>query len=201
MGSACWNHHLCVTNIFFDVKLRHRLSWMHPRSKHWHQLDLIITRRSQLNNVRVTRSYHSADCDTDHALVCCKVQSHPKKLHRAPKPAKDRINVDATTIPQKVLTFQELLKSRLENYKELGIEEYWCNVKDVTHEAAMLAFGNSDRRSEDWFNADIAHLQPLIEEKRLALQNYKHNPTSQSLEALREARRRAKEECKKCANV
>ena len=142
MGSACWN--FVLTTIFasqtpfFDVKLRHRLSWMHPRSKHWHQLDLIITRRSQLNNVRVTRSYHSADCDTDHALLCCKVQSHPKKLHRARKPAKARINVVATTI-------RELLESRLENYQELGIEDHRCKVKDVTHEAAMLAFGKSDR--------------------------------------------------------
>ena len=102
----------------------------------------------------------------------------------------------ATTIPQKVLTFQELLESRLEYYQELGIEDHWCNVKDVTHEAAMPAFGKSDRRSEDWFDTNIAHLQPLIEKKRLDLQNYKHNPTSQSLEALREARRRAKEECK-----
>ncbi|XP_048583704.1 uncharacterized protein LOC125563054 [Nematostella vectensis] len=173
---------------------------MHPRSKHWHQLDLIITRRSQLNNVRITRSYHSADCDTDHALVCSKIQSRPKKLHRARNAAKARINAAATTIPQKVLTFQELLESKLENYQELRTEDHWRHVKDVTYEAAMLAFGKSDRRSEDWFGANIAHLQPLIEAKRLALQNFKLNPTSQSLEALREARRHAKEECKKCAN-
>ena len=43
-------------------------------------------------------------------------------------------------------------------------------------------------------------LQPLIEEKRHALQNYQRNPSPSSLEALREARRRAKEECKNCAN-
>ena len=43
-------------------------------------------------------------------------------------------------------------------------------------------------------------LQPLIEAKRNALQNYQRNPSSSSLEALREARRRANVKCKICAN-
>jgi hypothetical protein len=38
-------------------------------SKHWHQLDLVITRRTMLNHVLRTHSYHSADYDTDHSLV------------------------------------------------------------------------------------------------------------------------------------
>ena len=55
-------------------------------------------------------------------------------------------------------------------------------------------------KSQDWFNANIATLQPLIEAKRNALQNYQRNPSSSSLEALREARRRANVKCKICAN-
>ena len=108
----CTYHHLCITNTFFAVKLHHRCSWMHPRSKNWHQLDLIISRREHLNNIRITRAYHSADCDTDHSLVCTKVQLRPKKFHRAKQPAKFRINTAATAaIPENVSLFNDILSS------------------------------------------------------------------------------------------
>ena len=42
---------LSIRNTFFNTKLHHRVSWMHPRSHHWHQLDLIIIRRDQLQSV------------------------------------------------------------------------------------------------------------------------------------------------------
>ena len=148
----------------------------------------------------VSQSFHSAYCDTDHSLVCSKVQSHPKKLHRARSPAKARINVAATAIPEKVLAFRELLQTKLENCHALGTEDHWKHVKDVTHDAAMQAFGKKDPKSVDWFDANIKLLQPLIEAKRAALQNYQRNPTPQSLETLREARRHVKAECKKSAN-
>ena len=34
-------HDLCITNSFFRTKPQHKVSCRHPRSKHWHQLDLI----------------------------------------------------------------------------------------------------------------------------------------------------------------
>ena len=96
---------------------------MHPRSKHWHQLDLIVARQDQLNNIRIARSFHSADCNNDHSLVCSKVQLHQKKLHRAQNPAKAHINVVATLIKGKVLAFRELLQTKQEKYHALGTED------------------------------------------------------------------------------
>jgi hypothetical protein len=52
---------LSVTNTFFDTKPQHKVSWRHPRSKHWHQLDLVLILRRHLNSVKMTRSYHGAD--------------------------------------------------------------------------------------------------------------------------------------------
>ena len=68
----CTFHDMCITNSFFRTKPQHKVSWRHPLSKHRHQLDLILVRRAAIKNVLHTRSYHSADCDTDHSLVCCK---------------------------------------------------------------------------------------------------------------------------------
>ena len=35
----CFYHNLCVTNTFFSTTPNCRVSWHHPRSRHWHQLD------------------------------------------------------------------------------------------------------------------------------------------------------------------
>ncbi|WP_353803973.1 hypothetical protein, partial [Acinetobacter baumannii] len=77
----CCLHRLCVTNTFFNCKELHQVSWRHPRSGHWHQLDLVLTRRADLARVLMTRTYHKADCDSDHSLVASRVRIAPKKLH------------------------------------------------------------------------------------------------------------------------
>ena len=40
----CCNRNICVTNTYFQVKHKHCVSWMHPRSHQWHLLDLVITK-------------------------------------------------------------------------------------------------------------------------------------------------------------
>ena len=35
----CFYHNLCVTNTFLSTTPNCRVSWHHPRSRHWHQLD------------------------------------------------------------------------------------------------------------------------------------------------------------------
>ena len=47
----CTYHDLYIANSYFRTKPQHKVSWRHPRSKHWHQLDLIILRRASLKNV------------------------------------------------------------------------------------------------------------------------------------------------------
>ena len=63
----CCHHGLSITNTLFENKPCHKVSWRHRRSGHWHQLDLVITRRDAPNNVLNTRSNHRADCYIDHS--------------------------------------------------------------------------------------------------------------------------------------
>ena len=58
----CCIHNFCVINSFFQTKPHQKVSWRHPRSGHWHQLDLIITRHQSQNSILITCSDHSADC-------------------------------------------------------------------------------------------------------------------------------------------
>ena len=86
---------------------------MHRRSRQWHQLNLVITKRELLNSVRITRSYHSVDCDTDHSFVLSKIILSPKRLHHAkPKglqrsilPTQTRLKGSSTLPPLLKATF------------------------------------------------------------------------------------------------
>ena len=74
----CTLHNLCVTNSFFQTKPQHNVYWRHPRSRHWHQLDLIVVKKQHLNNVLLTRSYHSEDSDSDHFSSAVRYDSSKK---------------------------------------------------------------------------------------------------------------------------
>ena len=90
----CSRFHLCVANSFFDTKPQHKVSWQHPRSKNWHQLDLVLTQRTNLNSVKMVSSYHSADCDTDHSLVCCMIELARERVFFSKTKEKSRMNTE-----------------------------------------------------------------------------------------------------------
>ena len=43
--SLCTAHKLMITNTMFKQRDSHKVSWMHPRSRHWHLLDYVIVRQ------------------------------------------------------------------------------------------------------------------------------------------------------------
>ena len=106
----CTFHDLCITNSFFRTKPQHKVSWRHPRSKHWHQLDLILVRRAAIKNVLHTRSYHSADCDTDHSLVSCKIRMQPMKFHHTKTKEVPRIDVSKMSQPDLMEQFAQTVE-------------------------------------------------------------------------------------------
>ena len=65
----CSEYGLVTTSTVFKQKRHHQTTWMHPRSKHWHLLDYVITRQKDLNDILDTRVMRGADCATDHNMV------------------------------------------------------------------------------------------------------------------------------------
>jgi len=196
----CTYHNLCVTNTFFHTKPCHRVSWRHPRSNHWHQLDLIITRRTSLNNVNITRSYHSADCDTDHSLVCSKVRIFPKRIHHSKQQRRPRINTTLTSMPALCDQFAESIEITLRDCPETSSTDRWNFIQNAIYNTAMRTFGKRLKLNPDWFEAGILEMEPTIEAKRIALINYKKAPSQQTLAALRKARSDTKRTARRCAN-
>ena len=197
----CTYHDLCVTNTFFKGKPQHKVSWKHPRSHRWHQLDLIITRRSDLNSVTISRSFHSADCNTDHALVCSKVRLQPRRFHRSKPSCHPRINTARMSSHTKVEEYATSLKEALQDPPEQDATTRWHELRDAIYNTAMATFGKVQRASKDWFNAHLTEMEPLIEAKRKAFLKYKKDPCTQTLSALKRARSDAQRAARQCANA
>ena len=92
------------------------MSWRHPRSDHWHQLRLVITRRADLSSFLCTRSYHSADCD----MTTRSLQARSARCKQAQKyhPRKDKkvapgINTCGTSDPVNAQSFADSLQEKL----------------------------------------------------------------------------------------
>ena len=69
----CAEHDLLITNTVLKLPNRNKTSWMHPRYKHWHLIDYVIVRRTDRQDVRVTKTMCDADCWTDYRLVVSKL--------------------------------------------------------------------------------------------------------------------------------
>lgn len=201
----CTYHGLCVTNSFFKTKPQHKVSWRHPRSKHWHQLHLIIVRRVAIKNVLHTRSYHSADCDTDHALVCCKIRLTAKRFHRSKKQGNPCIDVSKMSKPDLVQQFAEAFKTEFDAHFQdktppTSTTDKWETLRDTIHKTALATFGKKTSKSHDWFEAKSEVMTPVIEAKRAAFAECKRTPNERNLQILRSARSKAQCTARRCAN-
>ena len=196
----CSFHDLCITDTFFTTKPHRRVSWQHPRSRHWHQLDLVITRRPLLNSVLSTCSYHSADCDTDHSMVATKVRLQPKRVHRSKQKGRPLINTAMTSVSELHERFADAIQEALSDCPTGCAVERWNHILDATYKSAADTFGKRERKNPDWLEAGIEELEPAISSKRAALLNYKQDPSEKTLAALRRARSETQRIARQCAN-
>ena len=90
----CTELDLVITNTFSHQKKEHKATWFHPRSKHGHMIDFIITRRRDLKNFCKVRVMRGAECGTDHMMVRAKLKvSIHKKVRLSVVKVPKRIDV------------------------------------------------------------------------------------------------------------
>lgn len=196
----CCTRNLCVTNTFFPNKQKHRVSWMHPRSHQWHQLDVILTRRHRLQTVHNTRSFHSADGDTDHSLIISTVVLQPRKIHHAKPKCLPKINTAHITDIDRTTKFNSLIAEIPPAETGMSAEDRWSQLSSSFHNSAIDAYGKREKRNTDWYEANAQVMEPLTERKRQALVNWKQTPSQQNLESLRRSRKESQKTARKCAN-
>ena len=147
---------LIVTNTMFKQKDERKTTWMHPRSKHWHMIDFIISRCRDKMDIHSTRVMRGANCWTDHQMLRSKVAFRIRQKHNrqgTSKPTKLNIAKLSTTSHRE--SFGQEMDSALAQWEEKENstpDEEWEALQQVVYNTAKTYLGKPDRKHQDWFD-------------------------------------------------
>ena len=127
-------HQLNITNTLLQQKDRFKATWRHPRSKHWHVLDYVLTRQHDTRDVLHTQVMPSAECYTNHRLVRCKVAFAFKSPPKRKGPQKKKLQVYKFRDPRVKNNFQVKLEERLHCVTVAEPEDQWKQMKTILQE-------------------------------------------------------------------
>jgi len=111
--NLCSEFGFVITNTLFRQRNQRKATWMHPRSKHWHMLDYVITRSCDVADVHLTCVMRGAECWMDHRVVVSKFQLKLRPI-RKQRPQK-RLNVRACKDPATQENLQKKMSDLLQN--------------------------------------------------------------------------------------
>uniref|UniRef100_A0A0L8FQG2 Endonuclease/exonuclease/phosphatase domain-containing protein n=1 Tax=Octopus bimaculoides TaxID=37653 RepID=A0A0L8FQG2_OCTBM len=189
----CTFHGLCITNSFFKIKSQCKVSWRHPRSKHWHQLDLILVRRATVKCVLHTLRHRPLlgvlqDQATTQKVLPCKETGAP------------HIDVNKMSQPNLVEQFAKAFEKEYDTtHSRDTATERWETLQDTIHRTVLSIFGKKTSKSHVCFEAKLLEMTPVIEAKRGALAEYKWSPIERNLQILRAARSKVQHTTRRCA--
>lgn len=190
--TLCQSYGFSITNTMFQLPDKYKNTWMHPRSKHWHMIDFIITRQTDLKDVNITRVMRGAVGDTDHRLVRSKLNLQFRSIDKKPKNIRSRINVNplGNTIVRE--NFETHLTGYLNRTKisvtqsPLGL---WSELSRELYDASVEFLGKTKKRNEDWFDDNIDKIQELIKSRNDAELKWQLNKTDANKIAMSVARK------------
>ena len=103
-----------------------------------------------MRDITHTRSYHSANCDTDHSLVCYKVKVQAKKFKRAKQPGYSRIDTNKMSKAEHVQQFNNaLIKKVGGNHAEKSASRKLDKLLNTIHSAVLDTFKKNPTHAID----------------------------------------------------
>lgn len=193
--ALCSEFELLLTNTVFKQREEHKTTWMHPRSKHWHLIDYIITRQRDRMDIHSTRAMRGANCWTDHQLLRSKISFalRPKcRKQGATIPAK--LNTDCLRVNMHRLNLEQEMDKALTNWRVeegMTVDQTWASLSQVVHETASNTLGKPERKHQDWFDPEDSELQLLMQKRNEAHQRVLQTRSTRStVTAYKEACRR-----------
>ena len=66
--SFCSEYQITKTNTRFQFSNKHKNTWKHPHTGHWHMLDQVMIRQRVINDCMLTKVMRGAGCGTDHLM-------------------------------------------------------------------------------------------------------------------------------------
>lgn len=163
--SLCSEFDLTITNTLFQQSNRHKTSWRHPRSKHWHMIDYVIVRRHDISSVFKTLSLHTPEYLSDHKIIRSNL-SIPfvakKKNSRVPMPKK--IDVSVLNNEPKRAELSSALDEKLSSHETThDIEHTWKSFRDSVYESSAEICGFVKRKHQDWFDESDVEISKLLD--------------------------------------
>ena len=194
MDIACWNYVLGTISASPTLSFRqnHSTKYRGCTIDQNAGTKLIVSSPEEIiwRMSNITRSYQSADCDTDHSLVACKITLIPKKIHRAKPLGKPRIDVGKTYLPELVKTFTNKLEEAFCSHhtRQEQAVPHWTQLREDIYSNAKQVFGVRKRRSDDWFEASCSVINSVLEKNRASMLKHKHKATRKTTQAPRSGR-------------
>jgi len=188
--SLCSEFGVFVTNTLFQLKHKHKTTWMHPRSKHWHLLDYVLVKAVDLQDVQITTVMHGAECWTDHRLVRTSLRIRIRPPVRKQKPQR-RLNVSGLGRRADLSNLREAISSNLAQVSDCSplpfqsssdATKQWDTLSKAVLDAAVDTLGYSTRKHQDWFDSNDAEIQTLLNEGNAAFAAKFRNPNSVELQ-------------------
>ena len=187
----CSEYQLVITNTVFKHKQHHKTTWMHPRSKHWHLLDYVITRQKDLNDVLDTRAMRGAECSTDHIMVRSKIAFTLRKTKTKTRGnSAYKLNVGKLRNEDVLQEFQTQMDTTMD-YKDdedVTLEERWDRLRTSAFSAANEILGKPGRKHQDWFDEDDVELDALLDARNKAKVKVLQRKTRSNVDRLAKAR-------------
>ena len=159
---------------------------MHPRSKHWHLIDYVIVRRTDRQDVKVTKTMCGADCWTDHRLVVSRLNLRIQPARRPQgKKAPKRLDVSKLNKDSMRQDFLTDICNQLDamNLSSEDPEENWTVFHKTVLSSAASTLGHPSRKHQDWFDENDDEIQRLLEEKHRLLKAHQDDTSSVSKKA------------------
>ena len=181
--SLCSELKLSITNSHFQLPDRLKGTWRHPRSKHWHTLDYIITRQNYQNHVNITHAHRGTECWSDHRLVRSKIKIILPKKPRRTKPAiRKKLDVGKLECQQLQEKFAKEIKRSIDTcVVSDDIEASWKMIRDAIYDTSANSLGFVKRKHQDWFDENDETTSLLIQSMHQSHLKYMNNKRSKKL--------------------
>ena len=149
---------------------------MHPRSKHYHLLDYMVTCKVDLADILSTKAMQGAECLTDHNLVrsCQRMMvalprwktpiTEPKKL--------DVAKLDTSEYQQTLVWAMDEAFGTNSSTVSDDIEEMWNDFITIMYTMTVNVLGHPKCKNTDWFQEHDKEIQSLLAKKQKAHMQY-----------------------------
>lgn len=190
------NSMVALTTCF---RKRSHNTWIHPRSKLPHQIDHMLTEKSdfcRITDAGVTQPV----IDSDHCAVMCKIRIMARlKRKTSPRQRIIRLDHSRLTDPTVQSEFCEKVVGSF-NANTRDADSY-TKLAEAMDEAAQTVLPKKRRGQPSWFSADEERLSALVERRNEAMTASFGRRTRSSTMRLRNARKELKSAISKAKNA